>query len=79
MIDLTHVSDENVIEIFNVTFELIEGLSGGFNQPEVFDRAVELELSCLNALRKGSDNLQLADELEAKMKDCWHRLNRFTR
>lgn len=64
MVDLTHVSDEDVVKVHYILTRLMDGLSGGFNNPDLWDMAVELEKSCLIALRKGSDNQELADRLE---------------
>lgn len=47
MLDLEHVSDEDVIELNNVVGKLMENLSGGFNNPEIWDRGIEILDSCV--------------------------------
>lgn len=64
--NLTRISDENALEIFNVTYELMDNLSGGFNKPDLWHRAEKILTACLQTLASGSDNIDIVNELQKR-------------
>jgi hypothetical protein len=63
-INLTRVSDEDNEEIFYIIQGLLENLSGGFQDMELWKQAVELQRACLAAVASGSDNKELVFKMQ---------------
>lgn len=53
--NLRYVADEDLEEMFNILEGLINGLSGGFNDPHLVDKAIDLQKTCLKTIALNGD------------------------
>lgn len=57
--DLTHISDEDNLEIFLVIAALTVSLPKDYNNNLLLKRASKIEEACVYALAQGSDNIEI--------------------